>query len=370
MELVCLSSNTLCSYVTPIDAGCTPETVRQPNRARGLACCFRLQLALHTTLLGLYTGRMLLRVSLRNAALAAVIIVSSLPAQQRAETARAIVGATEAQLRIQRLVEAIAAADSIEGRRDPIVARLRAMGLEPQLVTFDPPASSRAQRRGTNVIARVPGRASNTLLLGAHYDRVPRGRGVIDNASGVAAVLELAEAFARQPLAHYVVEVAFWDLEESGLLGARARVADSLRAPLPQIYVNFDIFGYGDMFWVGALKRDDPFPRRMEAAARTAGMGLTIDSLYPPSDHLRFRSTSTQSFAVSILGADDVTKVLEMLRSGGSPTGEPPAVLRILHTDADTMDKLDAAAVARGVRVVEAAIRALDAALRSPTGQP
>jgi hypothetical protein len=41
--------------------------------------------------------------------------------------------------------------------------------------------------------------------------------------------------------------------------------------------------------------------------------------------------------------------------------------MRIIHTDADTMDKLDAAAVARGARVVEAAIRALD---REATGRP
>ena len=307
--------------------------------------------------------------SIRSAVLVLLSVPAALMAQQTAPSPGATIDVKEAAPRIQRLVEAIAAADSIEGRRAPILARLRAMGLEPQLVTFDPQANSRAQRRGANVIARVAGSARTTLLLGAHYDRVSRGRGVVDNAAGVAAVLELADAFARQPLAHHVVEVALWDLEESGLLGARARVADSLRAPLPQIYLNFDIFGYGDTFWVGALKSDDPFPQRMKAAALGAGMSLTIDSLYPPSDHLRFRSTSTQSYAVSILSADDVTKVLAMLRAGGTPAGEPSSVLSIVHTDADTIDKLDAAAVARGTRVVEAAIRALDAASRAPTGK-
>ena len=283
-----------------------------------------------------------------------------LPAQQTPVSAGATIDSAQATVRIRRLVEAIAAADSIDGRRDAIVARVRAIGLEPQLVTFDPP-SARAQRRGTNVIARVPGRASSTILLGAHYDRVARGRGVVDNAAGVAAALELAEAFARTPLANHVVEVALWDLEENGLLGSRSRVADSLRVPLPQLYVNFDIFGYGDAFYIGAVNREAAFPRRMEAAARAAGAPLTIDSLYPPSDHLSFRRTSTESYAVSIVSAEDLTKVLAMLRSGGAPAGEPPPVMRIIHTDADTMDKLDAAAMARGIRVVEAAIRALDA---------
>ena len=289
-----------------------------------------------------------------------LIAAPLLPAQQTPVSTGVTIDTAQATVRVRRLVETISSADSIEGRRDAIVTRLRAMGLEPRLATVDPP-SSRAQRRGTNVIARVPGRGSSMILLGAHYDRVARGRGVVDNAAGVAAVLELAEAFARQPLTRYAVEVALWDLEENGLLGSRSRVADSLHVPLPQIYVNFDIFGYGDAFWIGAANRDAAFPRQMEAAARATGAPLTIDSLYPPSDHLSFRRTSTESYAVSILSAEDLTKVLAMLRSGGAPAGEPPPVMRIIHTDADTMDKLDAAAVARGLRVVEAAIRALDA---------
>jgi aminopeptidase S len=308
--------------------------------------------------------------SLRIAALALALGAPTLAAQRAADGARATIDTTAAVPRIRQLVERMAAADSIDGRRDAVLARLRALRLEPQLMTFDPPANSRARRQGTNVTARVPGGAGRTLLLGAHYDRVAKGRGVVDNAAGVATVLELAEAFARQPLAHYVVEVAFWDLEEAGLLGARARVADSLRTPLPPLYVNFDIFGYGDTFWVGALNADAPFPQRMAAAARAAAMPVTIDSFYPPSDHLRFRGTSTQSYAVSILGAEDVTKVLAEMRPGGSPPTEPPPILRIIHTDADTMDKLDAAAVARGVRVVEAAIRAMDAAAAASSGQP
>ena len=303
-----------------------------------------------------------MRHSIRRAVLATLIAAPLLPAQPTPVSTTATIDSAQAAVRVRQLVETMAAADSIEGRRDAIVARLRAMKLEPQLVTFDPP-SARASRRGTNIIARVPGPGSSTILLGAHYDRVARGRGVVDNAAGVAAVLELAEAFARQPLTRYAVEIALWDLEENGLLGSRARVADSVRVPLPQLYVNFDIFGYGDTFWIGAVNRDAEFPRRMEDAARAVGAPLTTDSLYPPSDHLSFRRTaSTESYAVSILSAEDLAKVLAMLRAGGSPAGGPPPVMRIIHTDADTMDKLDAGAVARGVRVVEAAIRALDAA--------
>jgi Zn-dependent M28 family amino/carboxypeptidase len=293
-------------------------------------------------------------VTLPNLRLSTAILLaaaSGLPAQQRPEAAP----------RIRDLVTAIAAADGIDGRREAIVARLRAMGLEPQLAAFDPPAEARAGRRGTNVIARIPGRSGNTILLGAHYDRVPRGRGVIDNAAGVAAVLELAESFVRQPLAHHTVEIALWDLEENGFLGSRARAADSLHIPLPQIYLNFEIFGYGDTFMIGALNRDAPLLSPLRSAVQVAGAPLTMHAHYPPGDRLSFRPTTTQSYSVSILSADEAATVLGVLREGDPPAGEAPSIFRILHTDADTMDKLDAAAVARGVKVVEAALRALDA---------
>ncbi len=89
-----------------------------------------------------------------------------------------------------------------------------------------------------NVLAWIPGRddqlRGELLVVGAHYDHVGYGsratslgpigyvhNGADDNASGVAAVLELAEAF------HSVgwrprrsVLFALWDAEEQGLLGS------------------------------------------------------------------------------------------------------------------------------------------------------
>lgn len=297
---------------------------------------------------------------------ATFLVIAAVPEAQTPARGGATIDTTQAAPRVQRLVETMAAADSIDGRREAIIARIRTLGLEPQLVGFDLPTGAQAGRRGTNVIARIPGGTGPTILLGAHYDRVARGRGVIDNAAGVAAVLELAEALVRQPLPNHTVEIAFWDLEESGLLGSRARVADSLRTPLPQLYLNFDIFGYGNAFMVGAVNRDAAFPRQLQQIASATGTPVTVDTLYPPSDHLSFRPTSTESYAISILSDEDVTKVLGMLRSGAPPAGEPPPIFRILHSDADSMDKLDAAAVARGVRVVEAAIRTLDSEPRAP----
>jgi Tol biopolymer transport system component len=88
-----------------------------------------------------------------------------------------------------------------------------------------------------NVVGRLPaGKATSggALIIGAHYDHLGAGGrfslapdrkephlGADDNASGTAAVLEVARALVerRKELKHDVI-VAFFSAEESGLLGS------------------------------------------------------------------------------------------------------------------------------------------------------
>jgi Zn-dependent M28 family amino/carboxypeptidase len=87
---------------------------------------------------------------------------------------------------------------------------------------------------GTNLILRLPGRDAHLspLLVGAHYDGPLHSIGADDNASGVAALLELASRWSRQPPRRPVWIVAF-DLEEWGMLGSRALARDLRAAEQP-----------------------------------------------------------------------------------------------------------------------------------------
>ncbi len=83
-----------------------------------------------------------------------------------------------------------------------------------------------------NVIARIPGaeRPNETVMYGAHWDGygvgTPNAQGdniynaAVDNATGVAALLELARAFAEGPRPKRSVLFAAWSGEEAGLLGS------------------------------------------------------------------------------------------------------------------------------------------------------
>lgn len=130
-------------------------------------------------------------------------------------------------------------------------SRLRGMELEPAFVwgyrqQFTAPGGEPL----VNLVAVVGGAdLSRHVIVGAHYDHLgvdAEGQvypGADDNASGVAAVLELARLLQQDPPAHRVLLVLFAG-EESGLLGSRHYVANPA-LPLEKCtaMLNFDTVG-------------------------------------------------------------------------------------------------------------------------------
>jgi Peptidase family M28 len=171
-------------------------------------------------------------------------------------------------------------ADSMEGRRTGTPGGERARryldrafagtGLAPVGGEFRHPFGEGGEggEGGVNFIGRIAGRdTSRVIVLSAHYDHLGIRNGQIyngadDNASGTAAVLEIARHFAHTRPAHTLLFVAF-DAEEQGLRGARAFVA---APPVPlqaiAIDVNLDMVSRNEKgeLWVAGT-RHSPFLR-------------------------------------------------------------------------------------------------------------
>jgi hypothetical protein len=99
---------------------------------------------------------------------------------------------------------------------------------------------------GTNVIGtRVGARPEEErVLLSAHYDHIGTCPGADDNASGVAALLEVARILSSVAGRRTLV-VAFWDEEERGLLGSRAYAQRAReRAERIAVAVSLDAIGF------------------------------------------------------------------------------------------------------------------------------
>ncbi len=127
-------------------------------------------------------------------------------------------------------------------------------------------------RRERNVIADVPGKRSERVLVTAHYDSVWRGPGAIDNATGVEGVRRIGEALAGRELDRGVTLVAF-AAEEIKLTGSHYFVDEAkLRGELDAIVgvVNLDCIAHGEQLHI--LASPDALLGRALEAAR--GIGL------------------------------------------------------------------------------------------------
>jgi aminopeptidase YwaD len=168
-----------------------------------------------------------------------------------------------------------------------------------------------------NVVALLPGRdpalAAECVVVGAHHDHLGLGGdaslapeqtgavhpGADDNASGVAALLALARAFAAEGPARRTVVFAAFGAEELGLLGSAQLVKDPpARCPVErmQLMVNLDMVGRprGGKVYVDGADTAKGLRRLVSALAeQPPRLPLQLafgGDGYGPSDHTSFHA--------------------------------------------------------------------------------
>ena len=166
--------------------------------------------------------------------------------------------------------------------------------------------------RSANVRAELPGRVhpERVVLVGAHWDSVDwpesgtdstaRAAGAVDNATGVASLLELARLAADAPLAN-TLRIVLFAGEEIGFKGSRPVAAwwDQETGPDSLIaMVNVDMIGYdADAPDMDLLCLGETVPLAAEALPLAAALAepVRLDTLEwanpfnsPGSDHYWF----------------------------------------------------------------------------------
>ncbi len=155
-----------------------------------------------------------------------------------------------------------------------------------------------------NVVALLPGASPDFLVLGAHYDHLGTGSGASleihnetqihngadDNASGVAALLQLAEDLSAMPRHFGILFVAF-AAEELGLLGSTHYLEKPV-LPLEHTLgmLNFDMIGRSDgELLIGGVGTSPDFRPILEDLALSTPLTLrTAETAGGSSDHLSF----------------------------------------------------------------------------------
>jgi len=189
-----------------------------------------------------------------------------------------------------------------------------------------------AEKESRNVLGLLPGteRPGEAVVYMAHWDHLGKHpeesgdniyNGAVDNATGVAGILELAERFAKEGKPKRSVLFAAVTLEESGLLGSKYYVAHPT-IPLDRTVgvINIDAMNVSgrshDMVVVG--KGNSELEDILKPIAEKQGRHLVEESTpaaghYFRSDHFNFAKAG-----VPALFADGGTDLLE----GGTAAGE------------------------------------------------
>ena len=96
-----------------------------------------------------------------------------------------------------------------------------------------------------NLTVTKKGKTDDTVIVGAHYDKVSEGCGAIDNWTGLVIVANLYGTIRPYQTEKTYVFVAFGN-EEKGLIGSEAMAKSIPKENRPQYcsMVNFDSFGF------------------------------------------------------------------------------------------------------------------------------
>lgn len=96
----------------------------------------------------------------------------------------------------------------------------------------------------SNVICTLPGSSGRTIIVGAHFDHISEGDGVVDNWSGASLLPSLYEAIKVVPRKHTFIFVGFCD-EEQGLVGSNFYAHQMSKAEIASTdaMVNMDTLG-------------------------------------------------------------------------------------------------------------------------------
>ena len=169
---------------------------------------------------------------------------------------------------------------------------------------------ARTGRKLKNVLGLLSGRselASQTIVLGAHYDHLGRGgwgslalgandevhNGADDNASGTAVMIEVARQLAarKTPLKRSVLFIAFSG-EELGLIGSKRYVRDPL-IPMSQTIamLNLDMVGRlrKQQLTVYGTGTSPVWPKLLDSKSKPLGLQIASRAGgFGPSDHASF----------------------------------------------------------------------------------
>jgi Iap family predicted aminopeptidase len=188
-----------------------------------------------------------------------------------------------------------------------------------------------------NLSVTFPGRSSERIIVGAHFDSWDLGQGALDNGLGIAQLHAIARTLRGLELAR-TVELVWFNGEEQGLWGSRRAAARIGDAPIVAM-INLDMVGVP--IAVNALG-DDPLVPMLERwnSARATPLPTGVQNInWFGSDHTPYQ----------LAGVPAITFNAPIPRES----------VRYYHDMGDTIDKLPVQIVADSTAIIGDLVLAL-----------
>jgi putative aminopeptidase FrvX len=172
-----------------------------------------------------------------------------------------------------------------------------------------------------NVICTLPGSGGSAIVIGAHFDHVEKGDGVVDNWSGAALLPSLFQSLNGDPRKHSIVFIGF-AAEEQGLIGSDfyAKQLKPEQTAKIQVMIDLDSLGLGPTkIWLN--HSDEQLANTLNAIAASTKLPLAVVNADQIGDE---DATSFRKRHVPTI----------MLHSVTQPT------ISILHSDKDNLSAI------------------------------
>jgi aminopeptidase YwaD len=204
------------------------------------------------------------------------------------------------------------------------------------------------------LVADLPGRGPDWVVVSAHIDGHPHGESAMDNATGVAVALGLARLLAPHVSGcPRGLRICLFSAEEWGLIGSRIWLEQMDEAARRSMVINLNLDAVGGAFGLTALTSGfERLDAWVKATAARADLSIATHlPLMANSDHANFAAHGIP--AVRLIAGFDA----------------PDSNLRLVLTAADTRDKVHPDELDQALRIATTltwqALGAADATLLS-----
>ena len=160
-----------------------------------------------------------------------------------------------------------------------------------------------------NVIAELPGKRDEWIVLSAHYDSTSLSHGAYDNMSGCAGLLGIMEQMKEKEL-NYGLRFVFCGSEERGLLGSKAYVRDH-EAELQKIVlnINLDMIGTYMGKFIACVSAEEKLSHYISYMAAEVGFPVASKTGVYASDSTPFADKGIPAVSIARIAGGNVAPI-------------------------------------------------------------